>query len=183
MPLDPNIILQSTPTPTPFQQYGQLLQLRNAQQQGQLQQAQLQGANLQNQQQQIQLNAEQTLDKAYQSAFTTGDDGNPSLNQDKLSSYLAQNGAGHLLPQVMKGFTDMKKSAADTSSTGTSPNTTRKPAKRTISSARSKRSRNSKPRCKPARSWSMAALMRTARRCISACPSSKMCSCRWPCAP
>lgn len=113
MPLDPNIILQSTPTPTPFQQYGQLLQLRNAQQQGQLQQAQLQGANLQNQEQQIQLNAEQTLDKAYQSAFTTGDDGNPSLNQDKLSSYLAQNGAGHLLPQVMKGFTDMKKSAAD----------------------------------------------------------------------
>ena len=113
MPLDPNIILQSTPVPSYYQQYGQLLQLRNAQQQGQLQQAQLQGANLQNQQQQIQLNAEQTLDKAYQSAFTTGDDGNPSLNQDKLSSYLAQNGAGHLLPQVMKGFTDMKKSAAD----------------------------------------------------------------------
>src|SRR5215469_4167903 len=112
MPIDPAIPLQ-VQQPNLAQVYGQVMQLKNMQQQQALaqqeapyriqalqQQAQLGGLQLEQQRQD--LAARQALNDAYSGAMTTDASGNPTIDSQKLAQHLASGPAAYQTPAVLK---------------------------------------------------------------------------------
>jgi len=100
--------------PDVLEQYGKLMALQGMQQQQQTRQEQ---APLQTQmlQQQVQtgqqdIAARQALNAAYSGAVTKDDQGNPTIDTNKLTAGLANTPAAYQTPAVMKGITDFQKS-------------------------------------------------------------------------
>jgi len=93
--------------PNVLEQYGNLMQLKNMQQN-----APLQTQLLQQQVQEGQQNnaARQALNQAYSGAITTDENGQPTIDSGKLASGLASGPAAYQTPQVMKGITDFQTS-------------------------------------------------------------------------
>jgi hypothetical protein len=113
MPIDPSLITDTlsrwqTPQFTMPDQLGQFAKLQ-ALKNGILQQ-QTDALDLQQKQQQIA--GQRALDDAIQNAYTRSPDGSLELNSEAVTNGLAQKGFGHLVPGVLKNFTDMKESAA-----------------------------------------------------------------------
>src|SRR5215469_11267008 len=102
-------LLQSIANPTPQPSF--LAQL------GQV--TALQSQRLQVLQEQRALEAQQALNAAYQGAITTGVDGVPQFDQQKISDVLTKQGRGDLIPGTMKTLADANKSWADLAKTKT----------------------------------------------------------------
>ena len=113
MPIDPSLITDTlsrwqTPQftmPDPLAQFAKLQALKNG-----MMQQQTDALDLQQKQQQIA--GQKALDDAITNAYTRSPDGSLELNTDAVTNGLAQKGFGHLVPGVLKNFTDMKESAA-----------------------------------------------------------------------
>ena len=114
MPIDPSLITDTLSRwqspqftmPDPLAQYAKIQALKN----GILQQ---QSDALDLQQKQQQIAGQKALDDAMTNAYTRNPDGSLELNADAVTNGLTQKGFGHLVPGLLKNFTDMKKSAAD----------------------------------------------------------------------
>ena len=114
MPIDPSLITdtlsrwqspQPFAFPDPLAQFAKIQALKN----GILQQ---QSDAIDLQQKQQQLAGQKALDDAITNAYTRNADGSLDLNADAVTNGLAQKGFGHLVPGVLKNFTDMKELAA-----------------------------------------------------------------------
>ena len=114
MPVDPSLITdtlsrwqspQPFTMPDPLAQYAKVQALKNG-----IMQQQTDALDLQQKQQQIA--GQKALDDAITNAYTRSPDGSLELNADAVTNGLAQKGFGHLVPGVLKNFTDMKESAA-----------------------------------------------------------------------
>ena len=116
----PLVALQSQPPPDPLSQYGKAVQIANLLQQqkllpGQLQQQQqqIQATGLENQQRQMEVGQTQAINKAYSDALSVDQNGQPSIDQDKLQKSLATSGHGAAIPGILKNTADYQKSFAD----------------------------------------------------------------------
>lgn len=89
----------------------QIYTLRNAAQQGQIQQQQLQGGALQLQQQQQAMDANKAMNDAYQANLSIGPDGIPTINHAGVAKHLADAGFGSQINGVMSEAA--KQQAAD----------------------------------------------------------------------
>lgn len=103
--------------PSPLEMYGQMTGIKNAQQEQQLRQ-QLAPLQVQQAQQQVQegqqnIAARQALNAAYSGAMTKDENGNPTIDENKLAQGLAQGPAAYQTPQVLKGIVDFHKSRVD----------------------------------------------------------------------
>ena len=113
MPIDPSLITDTLSRwqspqfafPDPLAQFAKLQALKNG-----IMQQQTDALDLQQKQQQIA--GQKALDDAITNAYTRSPDGSLELNTDAVTNGLAQKGFGHLVPGVLKNFTDMKESAA-----------------------------------------------------------------------
>lgn len=113
MPIDPSLITDTLSRwqspqftmPDPLAQFAKLQALKNG-----MMQQQSDALDLQQKQQQIA--GQKALDDAITNAYTRSPDGSLELNTDAVTNGLAQKGFGHLVPGVLKNFTDMKESAA-----------------------------------------------------------------------
>jgi len=101
----------------PLEQYGRLMQLKRQSQLAPLQvqqaQQQVQAGGLENQQRQQDLAARQALNAAYSGAVTKDENGNPTIDANKLASGLANGPAAYQTPAVMKGITEFQKGRID----------------------------------------------------------------------
>src|ERR1700722_1926141 len=116
MPIDPQIALsgQTPLTPSVGTQVTNALQLRNMLEQGKLIPEQLKSAQLENQVRQTQLAGQQAQNEAYSKAVTVDPaTGIPTVDKGVITSTLAAKGQGHLIPDVLKQFTEMEKSAGE----------------------------------------------------------------------
>jgi hypothetical protein len=110
--------LDFNPDPHSFlDSYSRILQLKNALQQGQMQQESLRGAQLDNQLRQKAIADADALDNAYKGALTTDANGNPTFDRNKVFQSVAASGNGSILPQVQKSFMDLDKLAGDVQKT------------------------------------------------------------------
>ena len=111
------------PPQSPLETYAQVLGIQR--QQAAAQQAQQEEPlRVQALQQQVQsgqqdLAARQALNQAYSGAITKDENGNPTVDPNKLASALANGPAAYQTPQVMKGITDFQKSRLDLQSSMT----------------------------------------------------------------
>jgi hypothetical protein len=113
----PALAIQGPPAqPNPLEQYGRILQLRDL-----MQNAPLQNQMLQQQVQEGQQNiaARQALNQAYAGAITKDENGNPTIDANKLTSALSNGPAAYQTPAVMKGITDFQKSRLDLQTSAT----------------------------------------------------------------
>jgi len=103
--------------PNMLQMYGQMMGIKNAQQemaqrqamaplQQQQAQQQVQSGQLENQKAQQDLAARQALTQAYQGSMSTDSTGKPSFDPDKLQQGLMSGPAAYQTPAVMKSITD-----------------------------------------------------------------------------
>jgi hypothetical protein len=119
----PALDVKTPQQPDLLEKYGQLMQLRNAQQE-QAQRAALAPVQQQIAEQQAQtgqqdLAARQALNTAYSNAVTKDANGNPTIDANKLAQGLANTPAAYQTPAVMKGITDFQKSRLDLQTTAT----------------------------------------------------------------
>lgn len=128
MALDPSIALQVRPAqitvPDRLEEYGKVLQLRNAMnqqaafgQQQQLAAEQLKGAQQDNQQKKIQMDQAKAVNDAYTSALTVGPDGKPTIDTDKITGALSKGGHGVAIPGILKGITESQQANANLAKT------------------------------------------------------------------
>jgi hypothetical protein len=110
----PALDIKTPQQPDLLEKYGQLMQLRNMQQN-----APLQNQLLQQQVQEGQQNvaARQALNAAYAGSVTKDENGNPTIDANKLAQGLANGPAAYQTPTVMKGITDFQKSRLELQST------------------------------------------------------------------
>jgi hypothetical protein len=111
MPTDASIPLAAqTPQPyDPMAAYGRVLQLQNALQGQQLQQAQITGAQQENQMRAVQMDQMQKMNALYRGSFAP--DGTVDIG--RLSQAMAANGLGSKIPEVLKGVTEYQQSIAN----------------------------------------------------------------------
>ena len=102
--------LNLPPPADPLEQYARIVQIRNAMQQGQLQQ-QLGQQELQ--QRQYQFGQTQAINRSYQQALKVDANGTPSIDTDVLQRSLAEAGHGSAIPSILEGLTKYQKSNAD----------------------------------------------------------------------
>ena len=113
MPIDPSLITETLSRwqspqftmPDPLAQFAKIQALKNG-----IMQQQSDALDLQQKQQAIA--GQKALDDAMTNAYTRNPDGALELNADAVTNGLTQKGFGHLVPGVLKNFTDMKESAA-----------------------------------------------------------------------
>jgi hypothetical protein len=110
----PALDVKTPQQPDLLEKYGQLMQLRNMQQN-----APLQNQLLQQQVQEGQQNvaARQALNAAYAGAVTKDETGNPTIDANKLAQGLATGPAAYQTPTVLKGITDFQKSRLELQTT------------------------------------------------------------------
>src|SRR6185312_14238746 len=117
MATNPNIILAATQQPVqvegPLDTYNKLLTLQRARGAQQLQDAQITEAQQSIEARQRQMEQMQALNDAYRSAITPGEDGNSTIDTERLTNALAQGGHGAAIPTVLKGVTDYQKTLTD----------------------------------------------------------------------
>lgn len=113
MPINPNIALGFQPPPQAdmLGSLAKVLQIKGAMAQQQLIPGQIQGQQLENQTRQQQLSGVEAQNEAYKTAITVGPDGLPTFDKGMITNTLASKGQGHLIPAVLKQFTDMEESA------------------------------------------------------------------------
>ncbi len=100
-----------------LQKYGQLMQLKNAQQEqqmrSQLAPLQIQSAQLGVQSQQQEMAARQALNDSYKNAITIDASGKPTFDTDKLMQNLSTGPAAYKSPEVLEGITKFQKTRLD----------------------------------------------------------------------
>lgn len=113
MPINSNIALgvQAPQPENPLQAYGAIAQIQNLLNQQRLAPEQLKAAQLQNKQAQIAIGGQEAQNEAWKNALKVGPDGTPTIDKDAITQTLASKGYGHLVPGVIKSFTDMEESA------------------------------------------------------------------------
>ena len=111
--INPSIALQGNPVPQSdiLGQAGKVLQLKNLLAQQPLVAEELKTKQLENKQRQIGIAGQEAQNEAYSKAVTVGPDGFPTIDKGVITSTLAAKGQGHLIPSVLKQFSDMEESA------------------------------------------------------------------------
>lgn len=113
----PALDIKTPQQPDLLEKYGQLQQLRNAQQEqqqrAQMAPLQVQSAQLGLQSQQQDAAARQALNAAYQGAITKDSSGNPTFDTDKLMQNLSTGPAAYKSPEVLEGITKFQKTRLD----------------------------------------------------------------------
>lgn len=113
----PALDIKTPQQPDLLEKFGQLQQLKNAQQEqqvrSQLAPLQIQSAQLGVQGQQQDQAARQALNAAYQGAITKDSSGNPTFDTEKLMQNLSTGPAAYKSPEVLEGITKFQKTRLD----------------------------------------------------------------------
>lgn len=112
----PALDIRPTQQQDPIESYSRVLQLRNILQEAPLRQQLLQQQVQEGQQNQA---ARQALNQVYAGAVTKDENGNPTIDPNKLAQGLANGPAAYKTPEVMKGITDFQKSRLELQTTAT----------------------------------------------------------------